>query len=188
MIAEDGRDAAKQWLEGLKANGTTYDGNEAIIAAVNDGELDAGLIEHYYWYRLRDEVGADNLRARLYYFPPGDPGALVAISGAGALKSSEHAEAAQAFLRYLVSRRGQEIIANSKSYEYPLRPGVANPSLQRPFGAAEAARGEHRAARRRPARVRAAAGGRAALSGAAQLPDAAVARRRARGRARRARR
>ena len=31
VIAEDGRDAAKQWLEGLKANGTTYDSNEAII-------------------------------------------------------------------------------------------------------------------------------------------------------------
>jgi len=134
VIAEDGRDAAKQWLEGLKANGTTYDGNVPIINDVNDGELDAGLIEHYYWYRLRDEVGADNLRARLYNFPPGDPGALVAISGAGALKSSEHAEAAQAFLRYLVSRRGQEIIADSKSYEYPLRPGVANSSLQRSFG------------------------------------------------------
>jgi iron(III) transport system substrate-binding protein len=134
VIAEDGRDAAEQWLEGLKSNAETYDGNVPIINDVNDGELDAGLIEHYYWYRLRDEIGAGNLRARLYYFPPGDPGALVAISGAGVLRSSEHADAAQAYLRYLVSRRGQEVIADSKSYEYPLRPGVANPSLQRSFG------------------------------------------------------
>jgi iron(III) transport system substrate-binding protein len=134
VIAADGRDAAKSWLEGLQRNGTTYDGNVPIIDDVNRGELAAGIVEHYYWYRLRDEVGADNLRARLYYFPPGDPGALVAISGAGVLRSSEHADAAQAYLRYLVSRRGQEVIADSKSYEYPLRPGVANPSLQRSFG------------------------------------------------------
>jgi iron(III) transport system substrate-binding protein len=133
VIAEDGHDAAKSWLEGLKRNGTTYDGNVPIIDDVNRGELAAGIVEHYYWYRLRDEIGASALKARLYYFPAGDPGALVAVSGAGVLASSSHTQAAQAFLRYLVSRRGQEVIAHSDSYEYPLRPGVRNPSLQRSF-------------------------------------------------------
>jgi iron(III) transport system substrate-binding protein len=133
VIAEDGRDAAKRWLEGLKDDSTLYDGNVPIINAVERGEIAAGLIEHYYWYRLRDEIGASNLGARLYYFPAGDPGALVAVSGAGVLASSDHAAAAQAFLRYLVSERGQEVIASSSSYEYPLRPGVANPALQRPL-------------------------------------------------------
>jgi iron(III) transport system substrate-binding protein len=134
VIAADGRDAAKSWLEGLQRNGTTYDGNVPIIDDVNRGELAAGIVEHYYWYRLRDEVGASSLKAKLYYFPAGDPGALVAVSGAGALTSSSHPEQAQAFLRYLVSKRGQEVIAHSDSYEYPLRPGIQNPSLLRSFG------------------------------------------------------
>ena len=43
---------------GLKANGKVYDSNETLVAAVNRGEVAAGLIDHYYWYRLRDEVGA----------------------------------------------------------------------------------------------------------------------------------
>ena len=83
---------------------------------------------------MLDEVGATDLNAALYYFPGGDPGGLLAVSGAGALESSDHAEAAQAFLAYLVSARGQKVIANSSSYEYPLRPGVTNPSLTRGVG------------------------------------------------------
>ena len=51
------------------------------------------------------------------------------------LKSSSHQAAAQAFLAFLVSRAGQETIAHSHSYEYPLRPGVspaAGPASVRP--------------------------------------------------------
>lgn len=129
-----GRDAARSWLEGLKGNGTTFDGNVAIVTAVNDGQLDAGIVEHYYWYRLRDELGAGGTNSAVHYFGPGDPGALVAVSGAGVLQSSDEPEAAQRFLAYLVGARGQRVIATSSSYEYPLRPGVDNPSLMRSLG------------------------------------------------------
>ncbi len=47
------------------------------------------------------------------------------MSGAAVLKSSSHAAGAQAFLAFLVSPSGQETIAHSHSYEYPLRPGVS---------------------------------------------------------------
>jgi iron(III) transport system substrate-binding protein len=57
----------------------------------------------------------------------------VVVSGAGVLASSEHPAAAQRFLSYLVSPAGQKIIAASDSFEYPLRPGVINHSLKRPF-------------------------------------------------------
>ena len=128
-----GDDEAKRWLEGMKDNGRTYDNNEAIIAAVNRGEIAAGLIEHYYWYRLRHEIPAEDFHVALHYFPRGDPGALVVVSGAGVLASSEHPAAAQRFLSYLVSPAGQKIIAASDSFEYPLRPGVINHTLKRPF-------------------------------------------------------
>jgi iron(III) transport system substrate-binding protein len=128
-----GAAAQHAWLEGMKRNGKRYDGNVAIVMAVDRGEISAGLIDHYYYYRTRDEVGASKLRARLHYFAPRDAGALVDVSGAAALKSSKHPEEAQQFLAYLVSKPAQEIIAGSESYEYPLGSGVRTKRDIKPF-------------------------------------------------------
>jgi iron(III) transport system substrate-binding protein len=128
-----GAGAATTWLKGLKANGKVYDDNEALIAAVNRGEVATGLMDHYYWYRLRDEVGPSKTRAALHYFAPGDAGALVDVSGVAVLKSSSHAKEAQRFLDYLVSKPAQELIAASESYEYPLGSGVQTKRDLKPF-------------------------------------------------------
>lgn len=128
-----GADTATSWLKWLKANGKVYDDNEALIAAVNRGEVATGIVDHYYWYRLRDEVGAQNTHSALHYFGAGDAGALVDVSGAAALKSSSHSVLAQRFLAYLVSRPAQEIIASSESYEYPLGSGVKTKRDLKPF-------------------------------------------------------
>lgn len=126
IVTAKGTGAAKAWLEGLKANGKVFEDNETLIAAIDKGEVQGGLVDHYYWYRLRDEVGASKVASALHYFPAGDPGALVDVSGAAVLKSSTHAAAAQAFVAYLVSAPAQQIIATSNSYEYPLRVGVSS--------------------------------------------------------------
>ena len=128
-----GEGAANAWLRGLRVNGKVYDDNEALIAAVNRGEVAAGLIDHYYWYRLRDEVGKGKLHSALHYFAAGDAGSLVDVSGAAALKSSSHAKQAQRFLAYLVSAPAQEIVATSESYEYPLGSGVQTKRDLKPF-------------------------------------------------------
>jgi len=129
----DGAKAATTWLQWLKDNAKVYDDNEALIAAVNRGEVATGLVDHYYWYRLRDEVGAAATHSALHYFAGGDAGALVDVSGAAALKSSRHAAEAQRFLAYLVSRPAQEIVATSESYEYPLGSGVTTKRPLKPF-------------------------------------------------------
>jgi iron(III) transport system substrate-binding protein len=129
----DGAAAAERWLEGIKANSRIYPDNETVVAQVNNGESSVGLINHYYWYRLRDEVGQSGLHSALHYYAPHDPGALLNVSGAAVLKSSSHQAAAQAFVAFLVSSEGQEVIAHSHSYEYPLRPGVSPASSLRPF-------------------------------------------------------
>ncbi len=133
--ALDGEQAATTWLQGLKDNAKVYDDNEALIAAVNRGEVETGLVDHYYWYRLRDEVGRAKTDSALHYFGGGDPGALVDVSGAAALKSSGHAAAAQRFLAYLVSRPAQQIVATSESYEYPLGSGVTTTRVAKPLSA-----------------------------------------------------
>jgi iron(III) transport system substrate-binding protein len=133
IIKLDGTPAAERWLEGLKANGKIYPDNETVVTQVNNGESAVGPINHYYWYRLRDEVGKGNLHSALHHYNSGDPGDLVNVSGAAVLKSSSHQAAAQAFLAFLVSQKGQEVLAHSHSYEYPLRPGVKPAAVLPPF-------------------------------------------------------
>src|SRR5207253_645626 len=65
VIARDGEDAAAEWLRGLKRNAETYQDEEAVVAAVNRGDVASGVINHYYWYRLRLEVGTNGLHSAL---------------------------------------------------------------------------------------------------------------------------
>jgi iron(III) transport system substrate-binding protein len=133
VVKQDGVAAAERWLRGLKANATIYPDNEAVVSQVNNGESAVGLINHYYWYRLRSEIGAGAMHSALHYYAPHDAGELLNVSGAGVLESSSHQAAAQAFLAFLVSKAGQETIAHSHSYEYPLRPGVGPYAGLRPL-------------------------------------------------------
>jgi iron(III) transport system substrate-binding protein len=121
------------WLEGLKANAGTkgiVPDNETIVADVNSGVTDLGLINHYYFDRLRAEKGSSAIHSALSYFKAGDAGYLKTISGAGILKSSKHQAADQKFVAFLTSKAGQTALAKSDSFEYPLAPGVAaNPAV-----------------------------------------------------------
>jgi iron(III) transport system substrate-binding protein len=125
IIKFDGKAAAEKWLKGLQANSRVYPDNETVVAQVNNGESTVGPINHYYWYRLRQEQGTGGTHSALHYYDPGDPGDLVNISGAAVLRSSKDQTDAQKLLAFLVSNAGQQTIAHSQSWEYPLRPGVS---------------------------------------------------------------
>lgn len=130
VIAAYGQAMAARWLTGLERNAQIFQTDEAVVAAVNRGDVAVGLINHYYWYRLRVEIGARAMHSALYWFPRNDPGSMVNISGAAVLASSSHRRQALAFVRFLVSPVAQRIIANSDDFEYPARPGVRpNPQL-----------------------------------------------------------
>ncbi|MFZ1994320.1 MAG: extracellular solute-binding protein [Solirubrobacteraceae bacterium] len=133
IIRARGRQAALTWLEGVKANAGSDDhtpDNETLVGDINTGSADMGLINHYYFFRIRSQAGAGSFHAKLAWFRPRDPGFVEDISAAGALKSAPHPAAAQKFLAFLVSTAGQNVIAHSASYEYPLVSGVApNPAL-----------------------------------------------------------
>ncbi len=130
-----GNRRALAWLEGLRRNGAAhvYADNEAVTAAVNAGQAELGLIDQYYWYRLRSELGAGEMHSAIAFLAPGDPGYVLDVSGAGVLTSSRHKKAAESFLSFLLSRTGQEIIAHSDSFEYPLAAGVAAHAGLRPL-------------------------------------------------------
>lgn len=113
-----GDDAARTWLEGMKANGAkTFPGNAPIVEAIAAGEIPLGLVNHYYAYAHL----AENPDAKVadHFLPNGDVGGLVNVSGAGVLKTSKNTAAAERFIEFLLSAEGQAYFV-SETYEYPL--------------------------------------------------------------------
>jgi len=92
-----------------------------------------GVVNQYYWYRMRAQLGASSTQSKISYFTAQDPGYVLDVSGAGILRSSTHQVAAQRFLAYLTSKAGQQIIAHSSSFEYPLGSGVTTAAAQTLF-------------------------------------------------------
>jgi iron(III) transport system substrate-binding protein len=133
VVATEGEAAAEQWLKGLKANGKAYQGNTAVMKAVNAGELQAGVIYHYYWYKDRAESGANSKNTELHYFGNQDPGAFVSISGAGVVKASKHQKEAQQLVEYLTGKDGQKILADSGAMEYAIADGASNNPALKPL-------------------------------------------------------
>jgi iron(III) transport system substrate-binding protein len=128
-----GEKATRAWLAGLKANGTTYDGNNVVLEAVNAGRSDVGIIYHYYWYRDQAESGASSDSSKLHFFGHQDPGAFLSVSGAGVLKSSKHAKDAEKFVAFLTSAEGQKKLAASYALEYPLSSAASLGPPVKPF-------------------------------------------------------
>jgi iron(III) transport system substrate-binding protein len=141
-----GQAATLAWLRAVKANaaGHVYPDNETIASEVNQGAVAFGIVNQYYWYRMQAEIGASRVKAKITHFAPHNPGYVVDISGAAALKSSKHQAEDQRFLAFLVSKAGQEIIAHpgtgpaqSISFEYPIASGVTTLAPETPFSQLE---------------------------------------------------
>jgi iron(III) transport system substrate-binding protein len=129
VIADKGEKAAASWLAGLKRNAQTYQDEEAVVAAVERGDVACGIVNQYYWYRLALETGS-KLRSKLSYFAEGDPGSVVNVAGVGILASSRHRSDAERFVAFLLSPAGQRLVARGDDFEYPVRPGTRpNPAL-----------------------------------------------------------
>lgn len=154
VIARYGAATASRWLAGMKRNAQIFQTDEAVAAAVNRGDVASGLINSYYWYRLRLQQGQGAVHSAVYYFQNRDVGSVQNISGAAVLASSPHRARAQAFLRFLVSAQAQRLIARGDDFEYPARPGVgpnrALPALSKiaPATPSPAALGDGRQAAR----------------------------------------
>lgn len=119
----EGDEGAKEWLEAMKANGVhDYENNISIVEAVAAGEVELGLVNHYYlWGFIADQ--GDDYPARNHFTAPNDPGSLVNVAGAGIIEGTEQEENALALLEYMLSEEGQTYFAE-ETYEYPLVEGV----------------------------------------------------------------
>ncbi|HEX6388230.1 MAG TPA: iron ABC transporter substrate-binding protein, partial [Solirubrobacteraceae bacterium] len=120
----EGEDVAKQWLEDMVANDVqVYDSNIPVRDAIAKGEIDLGLINHYYVAEAQAEDPDYPVKV---HFPPDDLGSLVNVAGVGVLASSKHKDEALKFVRQMLSTQTQTYFADS-SKEYPLIAGVQPP-------------------------------------------------------------
>ncbi|WP_203461964.1 iron ABC transporter substrate-binding protein [Enterobacter cloacae] len=130
MLALKGEQATLEWLKAMKANFVAYKGNSTVMKAVNAGQIDGGVIYHYYRFVDQSKTGENSKNTQLYYFKHQDPGAFVSLSGGGVLASSKHKAQAQAFIKYITGKEGQESLRTNNAFEYAVGVNAAsNPKL-----------------------------------------------------------
>jgi iron(III) transport system substrate-binding protein len=118
----EGEEATATWLKELAANeARTYANNNAIVEAVSRGEVEMGLVNHYYNHRFRQENPATP--SRNHTFADGDVGALVIPSTASVLAGTDKAEEARRFVEFLLSAGSQRYFSD-QTFEYPLVTGI----------------------------------------------------------------
>ncbi|MBA0182340.1 iron ABC transporter substrate-binding protein [Pectobacterium versatile] len=121
-----GEKATQEWLKGMKENFTAYKGNSTVMKAVNAGQIDSGVIYHYYRFVDQAKTGENSNNTKLYYFKHKDPGAFVSISGGGVLASSKHTKEAQAFIQWITGKSGQEVLRTNNAFEYAVGVNAAS--------------------------------------------------------------
>jgi iron(III) transport system substrate-binding protein len=124
MRLSEGDEATRQWLVDLKKNDPKeYEKNVLIVEAVAAGEIDLGLVNHYYLYLVKEEQ--PDAPVANHFLAAGDPGALVSVAGAGVLESSDQTDEAEQFVDFLLSDAGQRFyVDEAEEAEYPLVDGI----------------------------------------------------------------
>lgn len=124
LLELKGEAATLEWLEAMKAGAKVYRGNNSVLKAVNAGQIDGGVIYHYYYVGDQAKTGENSKNTALHYFGHKDPGAFTSVSGGGVLASSKHPEQAQAFLKWITGKQGQAVLRDGKSFEYAVGVGA----------------------------------------------------------------
>ena len=117
-----GDDEALDFLEGLAANDARpYPNNLSIVEAVGRGEVELGLVNHYYLFRVRADD--PDVPAANHFFEAGDVGSTLLVTAASILKSSDQQDDARRLVEFLLSPEAQRYFAE-ETFEYPLAGGV----------------------------------------------------------------
>ena len=123
MRSLEGDDATLAWLTAMKDNGVhTYENNIAIRDAVERGEIDFGLVNHYYNEQAKAED--PDTPTQNHFLGNRDAGSAILATAAGVLDTAgSQADNAERFVEYLLSKEAQEYFAK-ETFEYPLAAGV----------------------------------------------------------------
>jgi iron(III) transport system substrate-binding protein len=108
------------------------------MKSVNAGEIECGVIYHYYWYRDQAGTKEGSGNTALHYFRNQDPGAFVSLSAGGVLAAAKKPAEAQKFLAYITGKDGQKVLVDSNSMEYAVGLGVPSAPALPPLNSLQA--------------------------------------------------
>ena len=121
-----GEAAAEQWLTALVANQPlTYEKNSMIVEAIDAGQIEIGLTNHYYIYEVAQSLGR-TINVKDGFFAPGDVGNLVNVSGAGILNTAKNSAGAAELIKFLLSNESQNKFVTDTN-EYSVLPDLPAP-------------------------------------------------------------
>jgi iron(III) transport system substrate-binding protein len=112
----DGEQAAIDFLSAMKENAVLFEKNSIIMQAIQDGVVDAGLVNHYYWWELAAEIGEENMKSEIAWFEDGDSGNLINVAGVAVLSDNP---SANVFAKWLLGDTAQRFFVE-KTREYSL--------------------------------------------------------------------
>jgi iron(III) transport system substrate-binding protein len=138
MLADQGEQKTTAWLDGLKNNARALENNIATMQSVNAGEIECGVIYHYYWYRDQAGTKEGSKNTALHYFRNQDPGAFGSLSAGAVLAGANKPAKARRFLAFITGKAGQQVLVDSKSMEYAVGKGVASAPELPPLDSLEA--------------------------------------------------
>ncbi len=127
-----GEDGAEEWFRAFAANQPkAFEKNAAILDGIANGEVQLGLVNHYYLYERIRTKGAESVHISNQFLSNGDPGGLLNVAGVGILSSSKHATSAQRFVEFLLSDQAQQYFAD-KTFEFALVNGITASDASQP--------------------------------------------------------
>ena len=127
-----GEDGAEQWLRAFAANRPkAYEKNGAVLDGIANGEVQIGLVNHYYLLERVKAKGAENVKIANQYLVNGDPGGLLNVAGVGVLSSSRNKTNAEKLVDYLLSPAAQQYFADQTS-EFALLSGITASNSAQP--------------------------------------------------------
>ncbi|MCH2620347.1 MAG: extracellular solute-binding protein [Actinomycetota bacterium] len=119
---QHGNETATKWLNDMVENDAKYyPNNRSIVEAAGRGEIDMGLVNHYYNYQEAAALGSEH-RAVNYDFPSDDIGSLLIITAATILETAKDKDASNELIAYLLTPQAQDYFSN-RTFEYPLAKG-----------------------------------------------------------------
>ena len=122
----EGEQAAVDFLAAMKQNALLFEKNSIIMQAIQDGVVDAGLVNHYYLWEFGEEIGLENVKAKIAWFEDGDSGNLINVAGVAVLTDKSNAVV---FAKWLLGQTAQKFFVE-KTKEYSMTGLAAEPGLK----------------------------------------------------------
>ena len=114
------RDIVKGWVENLATK--VFSSDTKVLEAIAAGQCDLGIVNTYYFGRLKQKM--EKFPLRLFWPNQHSGGVHINVSGAGIVKHAPHPKNAQKLLEWLSSPSAQVLFAEL-NLEYPANKSVA---------------------------------------------------------------